>query len=219
VSDLDARRLATLGTSPALVVVDVQRSFADPAELTAQGLGTAAIAGIGAAVERIAELVDAARRAGVPVAWVELVSDPARPWRASGWLHSGDPDAAYDAFQPCVAGTAGAQWYGMTPREDEIRVVKRGYSGFLGTDLAERLRDAGIDWLVVTGLTTECCVDATATDAFQLEWPVVVPRDATAANDATLHENALVQLALNSAVVTTAAHALDLLRRDAEPVA
>lgn len=204
-SALRSAQLAALTGRPGLVVVDVQRSFADPVHLAAQGLDAAARAAIAAAVERIAGLVAVARTEGVPVIWVELVSDPRQPWRASGWLHAGDPDAAYDEFQPCVAGTAGAQWYGMTPHDGEIRVVKRGYSGFLGTDLEARTRAAGVDWLVVTGLTTECCVDATATDAFQLEWPVLVPSDACAAATAELHENALTQMALNSAVITDSA--------------
>jgi nicotinamidase-related amidase len=216
VSALDQRRIAALGASPALVVVDVQRSFADPDHLAAQGIDTAAIAAIEAATTQIGRLVDEARALSIPVVWVELVSDPERPWRASGWLHAGDPDAPYDQFQPCVAGTPGAQWYAVAPAENEIRVVKRGYSGFLGTDLADRLRRAQIDWLVVTGLTTECCVDATATDAFQLDWPVLVPRDASAANTPELHENALVQLGLNSAVITTTDDAIALFRDRAE---
>jgi ureidoacrylate peracid hydrolase len=202
VTALRTAQLATLTGRPGLMVVDVQRSFADPAHLAAQGLDAAALDATAAAVERIAGLVEVARTEEVPVIWVELVSDPQHPWRASGWLHAGDPEAAYDEYQPCVAGTEGAQWYGMAPREGDIRVVKRGYSGFLGTDLEARTRAAGIDWLVVTGLTTECCVDATATDAFQLEWPVLVPADACAAATAALHVNALTQLALNSALIT-----------------
>jgi nicotinamidase-related amidase len=205
VSDDRGRRLATVGRHPALVVVDVQRSFADPRLLAAQGVAAEDRLAIAGAVSTIAELVAHARAHDVPVVWVELVSDPERPWRASGWLHAGDPDAAYDEYQPCVAGSEGAEWYGMQPAAGEIRVVKRGYSGFVGTDLAERLTEAGIDWLVVTGLTTECCVDATATDAFQREWPVLVPRDACAANTATLHENALVQMELNVALLSDAA--------------
>jgi nicotinamidase-related amidase len=104
--------------------------------------------------------------------------------------------------EPCVLGTAGAEWYGTQPAEGELCVVKRGYSGFLGTDLDTRLREEiGCDWLTVVGLTTECCVQATAQDALQLDWPVLVARDATAAYDAVVHEAALAQLALNIAVL------------------
>ena len=74
--------------------------------------------------------------------------------------------------------------------------------GFVGTDLEQQLRGAGIGWLAVCGLTTECCVAATATDAFQREWPVLLPQDAVAAYDPDVHHAALEQLALNVAVLT-----------------
>lgn len=187
---------------PALLVVDVQRDFADPACLSALNLADAVLADLDAAVRAIAGLVDTARGLGVPVVWVELGSDPARPWRASNWLRAGDYDAPMGEDEPCVVGTPGAAWYGMEPTEGEMRVVKRGYSGFLGTDLDARLRgELGCDWLTVVGLTTECCVQATAQDALQLDWPVLIARDATAAYDETVHDVALAQLELNVAVL------------------
>jgi len=193
--------LTASGRKPALLVVDVQRDFADPGHLGALGLTDATLADLDAAVTSIAGLVDAARGLGVPVVWVELGSDPSRPWRASSWFRGGDYDAPMGEEEPCVLGTPGAQWYRLRPAPGETRVVKRGYSGFLGTDLADRLRAAGHDWLTVVGLTSECCVQATAQDALQLDWPVVVARDATAAYDPDVHAAALAQLALNVAVL------------------
>jgi len=92
----------------------------------------------------------------------------------------------------------------MVPAYGELRVVKRGYSGFLGTDLDARLHAAGYGWLTIAGLTSECCVHATARDAMQLDWPVVIPRDATAAYEIAVHNAALGQLELNVAVVSDA---------------
>ncbi|PZE24194.1 cysteine hydrolase family protein [Curtobacterium sp. MCBD17_028] len=195
-------RLRAPGQRPALVVVDVQRDFGDPDRIGAYGCTPQTLAAIDATVTRIGALVDRARAVGVPVVWVELGSDPARPWRASTWLRGGDYDGPMGLDEPCVIGSEGAAWYRMAPAPGEDRVVKRGYSGFLGTDLEARLRSAGIDWLTVVGLTSECCVAATAQDAFQLDWPVVVPADATAAYDDAVHAAALVQLGLNVAVVT-----------------
>jgi ureidoacrylate peracid hydrolase len=208
-TDLRTRQLAHLSGRPALVVVDVQRSFAEPALIAGYGADLDAVA---AAVVATAELVGIARDSGVPVVWVELGSDPARPWHASQWLRAGDPAAPYGPEEPCVLGTPGAQWWGMAPAEGEIRVVKRGYSGFLGTDLEDRLRTAGIDWLAVCGLTTECCVAATATDAAQLDWPVLIPRDAVAAYDSSVHEAALANLALNVGVLSDSAEVTRLFK-------
>ena len=217
-SDLRDRQLAQLAgtfSRPALVVVDVQRDFADPELLGAYGLTEAALATLDRTVTRIAELVDAARAAEVPVVWVELGSDPARPWRSSNWLREGDYDAPMSADEPCRVGTVGAEWYRMRPEEGESRVVKRGYSGFLGTDLDARLRAAGHDWLTVVGLTSECCVYATAQDAVQLDWPVVVPQDTTTAYDHHVNAAALFQLGLNVAVLSDADEVAELWKKAA----
>jgi len=210
--DLRDKQLAQLtrpGSKPALVVVDVQRDFGDPARLGAYALTDAALSALDEAVTRIGDLVDAARATGVPVAWVELGSDPERPWRSSNWLREGDYDAPMGPTEPCIVGTPGAEWYRMQPAEGELRVVKRGYSGFLGTDLDARLHQAGYDWLTIVGLTSECCVDATAQDAMQLDWPVVVPRDATAAYDLDVNAAALVQLGLNVALLSETAEVVE----------
>lgn len=198
--------LADLETLPgALLVVDVQRSFADPAYLGDYGLDEAASASVVAAIAEISALVDSARTLGIPVVWIELGSDPERVWRASGWLRGGALDDAMSPDEPCIVGTPGAEWYGVTPVDGELRVVKRGYSGFFETGLAETLRASGVEWVAVTGLTSECCVAATATDAIQHNFPVVIPREATAAYDIRINENALEQLTLNVGKLATSA--------------
>jgi nicotinamidase-related amidase len=58
-------------------------------------------------------------------------------------------------------------------------------------------------WVVVAGLTTECCIAAIATDAFQLDYPVLIASDATAAYEVRVHENALEILALTTAQLVT----------------
>ena len=187
----------------ALLVVDVQRSFADPAYLGEYGLDAAASASVVDAIATMSRLIDTARSLGVPVVWIELGSQPGRVWRASGWLRGAPLDAAMSPDEPCVVGTPGAEWYGLEPADGEIRVVKRVYSGFFETGLGARLRDAGIEWVAVAGLTSECCVAATATDAMQLDFPVVIPSDATAAYDVRINANALEQLALNVGQIVT----------------
>jgi nicotinamidase-related amidase len=117
--------------------------------------------------------------------------------------------------EPCRVGSEGAQWYRTAPDPGEIRVVKRGYSGFLGTALEAQLTAAEIGWLTVVGLTSECCVFATAQDAMQLGWPVVIPSDATAAYDSDVHAAALVMIGLNIGVVTDAEETTALWREAA----
>ncbi|PTT71907.1 isochorismatase, partial [Pseudomonas sp. HMWF010] len=84
-------------------------------------------------------------------------------------------------------------------------IEKTRYSGFWGTDLDARLKGLGVDTLVVAGVTTECCVDSTVRDAFNLDYHVFVVADACAAYEADLHAASLKAMALNSAILTDTA--------------
>lgn len=213
-SSLEIRRRKALPAvgRPALIIVDVQRSFGDPEYLTGWGLSDAVLEGIAAAVASCAALVESARALDIPVYWVELATDPSRIWRASNWFRYGDPEALLAPDEPCVAGTSGADWYGLAPADGEYRARKRKYSGFHDTGLEHRLRADGIGWVSIVGLTTECCIAATATAAFEHDWPVVVPRDATAAYGLDVHENALNQLSLTSSDICTSEELVSLWR-------
>lgn len=185
----------------ALLVVDVQRDFADPALLP--WVDAAGRDRVAAAVERVDALVTAARASGVRVVWVRLEQDPDQPWEASLWLRgllSASVDTLHER-EPCLAGTPGADWYHVRPAPNEEVVVKRRYSAFHHTALEPSLRAAGTTWVVVCGMTTDCCVDATVRDGFQLGLRTVVAADATASYALERHRHTLSTLALHAAVV------------------
>ena len=184
-------------------LVDVQRSFADPAYLP--WLDEAGLAALDAAVTRTAWLVDQARASGVPVVWVALEQLPDSPWLTSLWLRGLEEGTWPVPDEPCVLGTPGAEWFRVGPLPGETVVPKRRYSGFLGTTLETHLRETGVTWVVAAGLTSECCVDGTVRDAFQLGFRAVMTSDATTAYDAQTHTHALSVLAQNAAVVATSA--------------
>jgi nicotinamidase-related amidase len=188
----------------ALLVVDLQRSFADPEFLT--HLEPVARQGIAAAVERCAELVDRAREQGFPVVWCRLRVRADDPWPASNWFRGMAPDDPWPTeWEPCVEGTPGIEFHGAAPADGELVVDKRTYDAFAGTPLAGELRRRGVDWVAVAGLTTDCCVLATAVSAFTEGFRVVVLSDATAAEDAANHDAALRVLGTHHAVVARAA--------------
>ena len=82
----------------------------------------------------------------------------------------------------CLKGTWGAEIVAdLKPGEDEYRVPKRRYSGFFETDLDLRLRELGIEHLIVTGVVTNICVRSTVHDAFFRGYDVVVPVECVAA--------------------------------------
>ena len=94
--------------------------------------------------------------------------------------HSWDePDAAY--LKPGTPGYAHDDR--VAPGDGEKVVVKEAPNAFIGTDLEQRLRADGIDELVVAGMMTSMCVDATVRAAVDLGFEVTVVGDACAAPD------------------------------------
>jgi nicotinamidase/pyrazinamidase len=92
--------------------------------------------------------------------------------------------------QHCVAGTVGAEFHPGLDTDKVEAIVQKGtdvdtdgYSGFAGTNLADRLGRLGIIRVFVTGLATDYCVRATALEAIDNGFDVVVVTDAIAAVD------------------------------------
>lgn len=186
----------------ALVIVDMQVDFAAPEGLSAQwGMDLSAVPGALAAADRLAA---AARRAGAPVAFVGLFTTPdtdSEVWCERGRRRGHDPG---ESPALCRAGARGSDFFGPQPQADDLIFRKTRYSPFWDTDIAARLRAMGVDSLVVAGLTTECCVDSTARDAFNHDFHVFIPVDACAAYEPALHAAALRMLELNTAILTDA---------------
>ena len=186
----------------ALMIVDMQVDFAAPEGVIGRmGVDLSAVAPALAAAQRLAE---AARRAGVPVIFVGLSTSPRTDspmWRERMSRRGGDPNIESDL---CRAGQSGSDFFGPRPAEGELVIEKTRYSAFFGTGLGDILRGQGIDTLVLCGLTTECCVDCSARDAFHQDFHVFVPSDACAAYEIDVHEAALKAMDLNFAILTDA---------------
>lgn len=187
--------------STALVVVDVQNDFADPA-------GSLSVAGAEAVVDAVNTQVERAVSAGASVVYTQDWHPPSTP-------HFARDGGIWPVH--CVAGTWGAE---LHPRLVVAGPVvhkgvsgEDGYSGFTvrhpltgeasSTDLEAILRERGIERVVVVGLATDYCVLATALDALSLGFETTVLRDAVAAVDlqAGDGDRALVAMAEAGAVL------------------
>jgi biuret amidohydrolase len=109
---------------------------------------------------------------------------------------------------------------------DERLIRKRRYSAFYSTDLEIILRGLGVTDVVVTGVTTEDCVHATARDAMFRNFRTAVVADATATYDhpdlgfgamaaAQVHQATLVVLAQSTAAVIRSEDVYALLTKGA----
>ena len=163
----------------ALIVVDVQNDFADPkGSLFVQG-----------GPEVAARSSAAAREASAAGAFVVYTQD---------WHPEHTPHFAKDGGiwpDHCIGGTWGAEFHpsleilGPTVRKGSNG--EDGYSGFsmrdptsgegTPTELDGMLRERGIERVVVCGLATDYCVNATAIDARRLGYATEVLDDAIAA--------------------------------------
>jgi len=181
-----------------LLVIDIQVDFAAPHG--AMGRFGLDLASTNAAIGRIATLIEAARAASVTVGFARVVTRPETDSRALRLLYERtgrDPASA----AICRFGTEGADYWVLEPQPGDLEIAKPLYSCFTGTELGAILAERGIDTLVLTGMTTECCVDSTARDAFHRDLNVFVVADACAAYDDEEHVAALRALAGNCAVL------------------
>jgi ureidoacrylate peracid hydrolase len=185
----------------ALLLVDMQVDFASPDGAMAKA--GADITAAQAAIAEAALLADAARAAGVPCLFARLITrdsdetDQLREWKMRRGTQA-------DALL-CREGMLGAAFVGPQPRQGEAVFSKSRYDAFAGTGLDAHLRGLKRDTLVIAGLTTECCVESTARDAFERDYHVFIVRNAVAAYAPDLHEAALKALELNCAILASSA--------------
>jgi nicotinamidase-related amidase len=104
---------------------------------------------------------------------------------------NGKHDKNLKQMRPCcIEGSGGEDLDPMLPVdvEKDYVIKKRRYSAFFGTDLDLVLREHGIEKLIITGTKTNCCIRATVTDAYYLEYVPVVLRDCVATNSDTVNQ-------------------------------
>jgi nicotinamidase-related amidase len=143
--------------SRALLIIDIQNDYFPG--------GAFPLVGPEAAAEAARRVLDGFRERGEPVVHLKHV------WDA--------PDAEF--MKP---GTEGVEIHALVaPAGDEQVIEKAEPNGFLGTPLESVLRDQGVDSLVVAGMMSSMCVDATVRAAVDLGFKATVVHDACAAPD------------------------------------
>ncbi|MGW2651082.1 isochorismatase family protein [Streptomyces sp. NPDC001393] len=170
------------GRRPALIVVDLMRGFTEPEFDTGADLSSV--------VEATNTLTAAARPKSVPVVWTAIAYTKAEiQSSAYAWFYKSAGLASL------VEGSTAVD---LDPRLDvgqnDVQVVKKGASAFFGTNLAANLVAFGVDTVVVCGTSTSGCVRATAVDAMQSGFNVLVPRECVGDRAAGPHEASLFDI-------------------------
>jgi len=164
----------TIEPGDALLIVDVQIDF-----LPGGALG---VPDGDAVIPVLNRYIDLFTAAGLPIY-------ATRDWHPDGHCSFGPQGGPWPPH--CVQGTEGAAIAGglHLPKDAPViskadTVEKDAYSGFQGTDLAHRLRGAGIRRLFIGGLATDYCVLNTVQDALGEGFGVCLLTDAIRAVDA-----------------------------------
>ena len=143
----------------ALVIIDIQNDYFPGGKMELEG-AEAAAANAAQAIERF-------RREKLPIVHVRHLSVR--------------PGATF-----FIPGTAGAEIHErVRPREGERLIEKNFPNSFRATDLDKLLKDVGAKELVVAGMMTHMCVDASVRQAADLGYKVTLLADACATRTQT----------------------------------
>lgn len=152
------------GKCPALILIDFVQAYFDPA--------CDLYAGVEDTLDSAIRVRDAARSAGIPVIYTNVVYH-ANLMNGGRFIQKTRPLINF------VAGSPMGAWpEGLVPDASELVISKQYPSAFFGTSLAATLTAAGIDSLILTGLSTSGCVRATCVDTCSYGFIPIVVADA-----------------------------------------
>jgi nicotinamidase-related amidase/uncharacterized membrane protein YcaP (DUF421 family) len=133
--------------------------------------------------EKLSALTARARRAGVPVIYV---NDNFGYWRSDFRATIDHCKSSQVRGRPIVER--------LLPERSDYFVLKPRHSGFYSTALETLLRDLDVDTVILTGMAGNICVLFTAYDAYIRGYRVVVPADGIASNTEEDTEIALAEM-------------------------
>jgi maleamate amidohydrolase len=187
------------GSRPAVLVIDMVRAYFEPgAELYMDSPEC---------LESAARIVNAARAANVPIIYTKVAYGP-------GGIDGGVFFKKVGALRHFVAGSGsnlGEIMPSLAPRENDLVITKQYASAFFATSLSSTLAAAGIDTLLICGVSTSGCVRASAVDAISYGFVPIVVRQAVGDRDARPHEASLFDLQAKYAEVWDEADVVERL--------
>ena len=197
----------------ALIVVDPQIDLLSP-EGAAWDLFGPQVAERGT-VQNLRALRDAAEQAGVPVFYsrVELTDDDFKTRPVRNGLQQLIRD------RKLFRAGAGARFLPeLEPTDETILLSPRKGPSSVQSDVAEQLRERGIDTIVVAGMVANLCVESQVRDAADDGFDTIVVGDAIATMSDEAHDATLANFGLlATAVVTTEDVVRSLAERESQP--
>ena len=151
--------------------------------------------------QKLAALAKRARKAGIPVIYV---NDNFGKWRSDFRMQLEHCRGDNVRGKPVVDL--------LIPDKNDYFVLKPKHSAFFATTLETLLEYLETKTVIVTGLATDLCVLFTASDAHMRDLFLVVPEDCSAAQSPGDHRQALELMKRKFDADTTPSESLDLDR-------
>jgi len=199
----------------ALLIIDMQRDFLDPAGYIAKS--GVDVSGLRAVIPQVRRLLLTARKQGILVIHTREGHRPdlsdltaVKRRRAAG---AGAPIGSVGPLgRLLVRGEPGhAIVEELLPLEGEPVIDKPGFGAFYATDLELILRTAGITSLTLAGVTTDICVHSTLREAVDRGFDCVTVGDACAAADPDIHTAMLACISGEGGILGTVAGTQEVL--------
>jgi ureidoacrylate peracid hydrolase len=174
----------------ALIVIDMQNDFCAHGGLVDKGGRD--VSAVQDMARHLPALIESARKAGALIVFVRSVytTDDNR-YLSDVWLEQAarKQGGGYTQTPVCRDGSWEGDYYGdVRPLPGDIVVTKHRYNAFHKTDLDTILRANGVRTIVITGVSTNVCVESTVREGFMNDYYVVLVRDGTAAYSNEEHE-------------------------------
>jgi ureidoacrylate peracid hydrolase len=182
----------------ALIVVDVQNDFCHNQGVFSK-YKSATLNHVEQAVSNLSALIEKCREFDLPIIFVRTIHST---WTDSpSWLKR--MEGAGEKMRICRPDSWGSNFYNVAPKEGDCIVTKHRYSAFIGTDLDLILKSQGIEYILVTGVATNVCVESTARDGYHCDYNVILIEDCCGAYDKAEHAATLNNISKFFGTVTT----------------
>ena len=176
--------------TPPLIVIDLQKGL----------VGLPTVHPIGGVLAATTGLTAAFRRRGLPVVLVNVKGGaPGRNERSQSLGHMPE------------------DWADLVPelntQPDDLRVTKKTWGAFTGTDLEVQLKTRGMTQVVLAGIATSIGVESTARHAYELAFNVALALDAMTDLSLEAHDNSVARIFPRLGETGSSQEIVDLLDR------
>jgi len=191
-----------------LLVIDIQNDFChEQGAFAKMGMDLSHIQSM---IPRLNFLIEQIRTTNIPIIFIKNIYDR---WTMSNNFMEFKKSKGR-TINICEPKKWGSDFYEIEPNLEgnEVTLVKHRYSAFRDSELDLILRSIGRKILLISGVTTNICVESTARDGFMRDYQIFLLEDCTAATSIEEHESAISNIRNYFGYTITSENILSLIK-------